>query len=78
MGKTSNLLGWVGVGLILLAYAGVSFSQIQPQSWLYQLMNLFGAIFLIIETWQKKDYQPVVLNVVWASIAIIGLLSLFI
>ena len=76
MGKTSNLLGWVGVGLILLAYAGVSFSQIQPQSWLYQLMNLFGAIFLIIETWQKKDYQPVVLNVVWASIAIIGLLSL--
>ena len=76
MDKTSNLLGWVGVGLILLAYAGVSFDQLQPQSWLYQLMNLFGAIFLIIETWQKKDYQPVVLNVVWASIAIIGLLSL--
>lgn len=78
MNKTSNLLGWIGVGLILLAYAGISFNQLQPQSWLYQIMNLSGSVFIIVSSLQKRDYQPVVLNVAWALIAIIGLLSLII
>ena len=73
--KTINILGWVGVGLILLAYASVSFNQVQPQSWLYQTMNLLGAGFIVIQTGYRKDYQPMTLNIVWAVIAVFGLIK---
>ncbi|MEX1123708.1 MAG: hypothetical protein WEC81_00865 [Patescibacteria group bacterium] len=75
--KTINILGWVGVGLILLAYAGVSFNQVQPQSWLYQTMNLVGSGFIVVQTGYRKDYQPMSLNIVWGLIAVFGLISAF-
>lgn len=75
--KTISILGWVGVGLILLAYAGISFGQIDAKSWLYQIMNLIGSIFIITQTGQRKDYQPMTLNIAWAAIALFGLINSF-
>lgn len=75
--KTINILGWVGVGLILLAYAAVSFNQVQPQSWLYQTMNLLGSALIVIQTGYRKDYRPMSLNIVWAIIALFGLIQAF-
>lgn len=75
--KTISILGWIGVGLILVAYAAVSFGQVNPGSWLYQLMNLTGSVFIVIQTGQRKDYQPMTLSVIWALIALFGLISAF-
>jgi hypothetical protein len=75
--KTINILGWVGVGLILLAYAAVSFNQVQASSWLYQTMNLLGSVFIVVQTGYRKDFQPMSLNIIWAIIALFGLIQAF-
>ncbi len=71
-----EVIGWLGVALILLAYILTSFNALDNQSLVYQLLNLFGALGILIDTWVKKDYQPVFLNVVWALVAIVAIARL--
>lgn len=74
--KAKNYLGWYGVSAILLAYLLVSFNLIAVKSFSYQLLNLTGAVGIIIEALSKKDTQPVVLNIVWAVIALGAIVQL--
>lgn len=70
-----EIVGWVGVASIVGAYALVSYGIISPDQLAYQLINLLGAIGIIINSWSKKDYQPVVLNVVWLIIALTAIFT---
>ena len=72
MKKYVNIFGWYGVLAILTAYLLLSLSVIKSDTLSYQLLNLSGAIGLIIEARSKKDTQPVVLNIVWAAIALVA------
>lgn len=69
------IAGWIGVALILLAYTGNSFDFLSAQSVVYILLNIFGSIGIIIEARHKKDLPALWLNIIWASIACIGLLK---
>lgn len=72
----SEIIGWAGSGMILLAYALVSAGKVSPNSKNYQLLNLFGAIGIIINSGVHGAYPSVGLNVVWLFIAIYGLVKL--
>lgn len=69
MKKYTELLGWYGVVVILLAYGLVSFSVIQPTSLVYQILNGTGALGIVIDSIPEKNYQPMILNIIWAIIA---------
>lgn len=71
--KFLSWFGWYGVIAILAAYALMSFKIIQSDGLLYQLLNLTGAIGIATEAASKKDKQPVVLNIVWAVIALVAI-----
>jgi len=71
-------MGWYGVCAILGAYILVSFGVIVTKSYIYQLLNLTGAIGIMLEAASKKDKQPVVLNVVWALVALVAIFQLFV
>ncbi len=71
-----EIIGWAGVGLIILAYLLVSFGKVDPHRGLYQILNLIGSLGIITHSLVKKDYQPAIFNLVWAMIAIFALLSL--
>lgn len=75
MKKYTELLGWYGVVVILLAYGLVSFSVIQPTSLVYQILNGTGALGIVIVSLHKKAYQPAILNIIWAVIAGIVILK---
>ncbi len=68
--------GWYGVVVILLAYTLNSFSIMNSDSLTYQLLNLSGALGIMVEAASKKDKQPVVLNVVWAAVALIAIINI--
>lgn len=68
-------LGWCGTFAILVAYFGNSFWLFGLNSVSYQLLNIFGAWGIILVASMKKDYQPMVLNIVWWLIGIVALLS---
>lgn len=74
--KAENYIGWYGVAAILVAYLLVSFNVIAAKSFGYQLLNLTGAIGIIVEALTKKDVQPAVLNAVWAVIALLAIVRL--
>lgn len=65
-----EIFGWYGAIAIITAYALVSFEVIIPESLTYQLLNLTGSVGILLSALQKKDYQPVFLNIVWILIAI--------
>lgn len=72
----AEILGWYGVGAILVAYGLVSFGFTTVNNSFFQLLNLTGAIGIVIDAYRDKNYQPVVLNLVWATIAILALLKI--
>ncbi|MFA5933259.1 MAG: hypothetical protein WCV81_03260 [Microgenomates group bacterium] len=59
-----EIIGWIGTGLVLLAYFLVSTRRIAPTSKEYQLINLFGALGIIINSAIHMAIPSVGLNVV--------------
>ena len=68
-----DILGWTGSILYLLAYALVSAKKTEGDSVVYQGINIFAGILLVIYTLYLGAYATTGLNAVWV---IIGLLTL--
>jgi hypothetical protein len=71
--KPKEIIGWIGVLLILLAYILTTFGVIKPQELTYGFLNFFGAIGIITSSYGKRDFQPILLNVVWLIVAAAGI-----
>lgn len=71
-----NGLGWLGVLSILVAYSTNVFGILTSSSLIYLLMNFLGSTLILIETLNKRDYQPALLNLVWAIVAVIMLVRI--
>ena len=69
-------IGWYGTCAIVLAYALVSFEVLSSSTFLYQILNGTGALGIVYISFKKKAYQPGVLNVIWAIIALIAIIRL--
>jgi phosphatidylserine synthase len=68
-----NILGWTGSILYLLAYALVSMKKTEGDSVLYQGMNIFAGILLVIYTLFLGAYATTSLNAVWVAIGLFTL-----
>lgn len=71
-----EMFGWYGAMAILLAYALVSFSVLEPLDIWYQILNGTGAIGIMTVSYYKKAYQPGTLNLIWAVIALVAILNI--
>ena len=65
-----EIAGWIGMLLILVAYAGVSTLYVSADSLGYQAFNAVGASMLIYSTYKTKSYPVMVLNIVWLLVAL--------
>lgn len=77
MKKVIQVFGWYGAISIIAAYALVSFSMIHSTSIWYQILNGTGALGIVSAAFSKKDYQSVVLNVIWVLIALVAIMGKF-
>lgn len=75
--KLIEVFGWYGTVAIVLAYVLVSFSVLDATDVWYQILNATGALGIVLVSFRKKNYQPVVLNIIWTIIAIIAILKMF-
>ncbi len=73
MKKLIEAFGWYGTVAIVVAYALVSFSYLQPSDLSFQLLNATGALGIVAVSFYKKAYQPGVLNVIWTVIALVAI-----
>lgn len=68
-----NVVGWAGMGLLLGAYAMVTAGRLLGTSLLFQLMNLFGGFFLMLNSAWYGAWPSVGLNLVWVVVGTVGL-----
>jgi hypothetical protein len=68
-----DITGWLGVALLLAAYALVSSRMLEGDSVIYQVMNILGGILLIANSFYYRAMPSVGVNVAWIGIAIFAL-----
>jgi hypothetical protein len=71
--STADALASVGVGLLLLAFLGNLLGLIKPKGKIYLTVNLAGAGLAGAAAAIVQFWPFVVLNVVWAIVAAVGL-----
>ncbi len=70
-----TFVGSIGAVLILLGFYRVTIGQWTGKTFWYELDNLVGAVLIGIYQVHHKAYVSVVINIVWAVVAIKGLSS---
>lgn len=77
MSKTwAEVVGWYGVVAILGAYALLMFGVLSTQHAAYLWLNVTGSIAIAVDAYAQKNWQPVILNLVWLAIAVVALFRL--
>lgn len=75
--KWFEIIGWYGVSAILAGYALSTLAIISNESLIYLLLNISGATSVGIVSYYKKNTQTLVLNIVWALIALVAIVTFF-
>lgn len=70
-----QIIGWAGTVVLIGAYALNSFGVIPSTGLLYPLLNLFAAFCLGVRVWADRNYSNLILEVFWAGVAIVALIS---
>jgi hypothetical protein len=68
-----NVIGWLGMALLISAYALVTASRIHATGQAFQVMNLFGGGFLMVNSAWYGAWPSAALNLVWVCIGTVGL-----
>ena len=68
-----EVLGWIGTITFLIAYALVSLRKTTGDSFLYQGLNIFAGVLLIVYSLYLKAYATTGLNTVWVAIGLFTL-----
>ena len=69
------VFGWYGACALPLAYGLLSLGHLD-NGVIYQTLNLTGAAGVGIAAFEKRSYQAMVVEVVWAAIAITALIRM--
>ncbi len=72
-----DLIGNVGVFLIIFSYLLLQTNKIKSTDVRYSLMNVFGAIFVIISLIENFNMSAFVIEAFWVLISIIGIVKYF-
>ncbi len=76
MKKVFNFLSWIGITLILLAYILNVFELVETKSFVYLILNTIGSVFIVFHAFLRRDFQPAILNIIWAIVALFNLIIL--
>jgi hypothetical protein len=71
-----DILGWIGSIEVIAAYALNSYQKIKSDSIAFQVLNLTGAIFLIVNSIYKQAYPFTLINIVWSVIAVVAIVGI--
>ncbi len=69
------MIGFTGGILVLASFAAVALGRLRPSDPTYHLMNLAGALALVVSGVAAAAWPSVAVNVVWALISAAGMTS---
>jgi len=71
-----DILGWIGSIEVVAAYGLNSSQKIKSDALSFQLLNLTGSVFLIINSIYKEVFPFTFINSVWAVIAVVAIVGI--
>jgi membrane-bound ClpP family serine protease len=72
-----NLIGLVGVSLIIFTYFLLQINKINSNDLIFSLLNLIGSILIIISLFYKWNLPSFIIEFFWAIISLIGIYKYF-
>jgi hypothetical protein len=70
----SDVLGWLGTLSYIVAYLLLSLGKLKAEQKTYHLLNILGALGLIVNAIHLDDYPNIIVNMVWFAIGFMGLI----
>ncbi|MCL2869646.1 hypothetical protein FWF48_02455 [Candidatus Saccharibacteria bacterium] len=71
-----DVIGWVGAVALLTAYGLISYGVLDGRSIIYQLINLVGAIGLLVLAVVRRAIPSAATNVIWIIIGIVAIVGI--
>ena len=71
-----EIFGWYGAIGLLTAYTLLSFNILSSENIWYQIINVTAALGIVVVSFHKNNYQPGVLNIVWAIVGLVALVKI--
>lgn len=71
-----DVIGWIGAAALLSAYALVSSGRLHGRGLGFQVLNLVGAVGLLVNGAYHGAWPSVGLNSVWLVVGVLALLKL--
>jgi predicted membrane protein len=68
-----DILGTIGVAIIILTYAMLQLGRIRSEQLLYSVLNAAGASLILISLWHSFNFPSVVVEVFWLLISLFGI-----
>ena len=68
-----DILGTLGVAVIILTYAMLQLGRIRSEQLLYSLLNAIGASLILVSLYFEFNFPSVVVEAFWLLISIFGI-----
>ncbi len=68
-----DVVGMAGVGMILLAYALLQAGKLAGDALGYQLLNLFGALAVLVSLMYEFNLSAVLMESAWVLVSLFGI-----
>lgn len=76
MPQLLTAIGFLGVVLVLLAYALLTTGKLQSDNWRYPVLNILGTLGIIASLFAQFNLPSMVTQLMWIAVSIIGLMRI--
>ncbi len=73
-----DIIGSVGVSVIILTYVSLQIEKIKSDSLIYSLLNAFGASLIIISLIYNFNFSAFIVELFWILISLFGIVKYFV
>jgi len=70
----ADLVGTLGVGLVLIAYAMLQAGRLGPRDISYLWLNMLGSALILVSLYYAFNLASAIIQVCWIAISLYGLL----
>ncbi len=71
----SDVVGLVGVGIILIAYLLLQFAVIKIEDYSYSVVNASGSLLILYSLFYNWNFSAVVIETAWFFISLFGIFN---
>lgn len=72
-----DVVGSIGVGIIILTYVALQIGRVKSESLIYSLLNAFGASLILISLVYSFNFAAFIVEFFWVLISIYGIAKYF-